>query len=117
MRYTRGDPIAKEMAKADTHNDSYDALSWYRSNFAAIGLNNDEDGIDTMRHLFVLLMGLGMRESSGQFCCGRDQSASNTASDTCEAGLFQSSWNFSTCCTDIVNLFDTVRIVLRKAPL
>jgi peptidoglycan hydrolase-like protein with peptidoglycan-binding domain len=106
VRYTQSDPIAKEMAKANTGNDAVDALSWYNSNFAAIGLDNSEDGIDTLRHLFVLLMGLGMRESSGQHCCGRDMSASNTASDTCEAGLFQSSWNFSTCCTDIVNLFD-----------
>lgn len=106
VRYTRGDPIAEEMAKANTGNDAVDALSWYNSDFAEIDLDNDEDGIDTLRHLYVLLMGLGMRESSGQHCCGRDQSASNTSSDTCEAGLFQSSWNFSTCCTDIVNLFD-----------
>jgi hypothetical protein len=97
VRFHGGDPIAHEMAKANTHNDALDALSWYNSNFAAIGLDNDEDGIDTMRHLFVLLMGLGMRESSGQHCCGRDQSASNTSSDTAEAGLYQTSWNAHTC--------------------
>jgi hypothetical protein len=97
VRFHGGDPIAAEMAKANTHNDALDALSWYNSNFAAIGLDNDEDGIDTMRHLFVLLMGLGMRESSGQHCCGRDQSASNTSSDTAEAGLYQTSWNAHTC--------------------
>jgi hypothetical protein len=34
-----------------------------------------------------------MRESSGQHCCGRDQSADNTDSDTCEAGAFQTSYN------------------------
>ena len=31
---------AVEMAKADTHNDDKDALSWYRSNFAAKGMSN-----------------------------------------------------------------------------
>jgi hypothetical protein len=40
-----------------------------------------------------MMMGLGMRESSGRYCEGRDMSASNMASDTCEAGLFQTSWN------------------------
>ena len=49
-------------------------------------------------------MGLGMRESSGQHCCGRDQSASNTSSDTAEAGLFQTSWNAHNCCEE----FDTL---------
>src|SRR4029450_413972 len=51
------------------------------------------DGLDTLRHLFVLMIGLGMRESSGKYCEGRDMSASNVTADTCEAGLFQTSWN------------------------
>ena len=38
-------------------------------------------------------LGLGMRESSGQYCCGRDTSEDNTTADTAEAGLFQMSWN------------------------
>ena len=71
---------------------------------------NGSDSIDTMRHLYVLMMGLGMRESSGQHCCGRDMSASNTTSDTCEAGLFQTSWNASTCCTDFINLADSYEV-------
>jgi N-acetylmuramoyl-L-alanine amidase/Putative peptidoglycan binding domain len=106
MRYNAGDPIAQEWGKANTGNDAVDALSWYNSNFTSLGMSNSEDGIDTLRHLYVLLMGLGMRESSGQHCCGRDQSASNTSSDTAEAGLFQTSWNARSCCTDFVNLSD-----------
>src|SRR5262249_50877642 len=47
----------------------------------------------TLRHLFVLLIGLGMRESSGRYCEGRDRSASNTTAETAEAGLFQTSFN------------------------
>ena len=46
-----------------------------------------------LRRLFVLLMGLGMRESSGQYCEGRDRSAHNTSADTAEAGLFQVSFD------------------------
>jgi Putative peptidoglycan binding domain len=106
VRYASNDPLSSQWAKANTHEDAYDALAWYRHEFEAIGLDNEEEGVDTLRHLYVLLMGLGMRESSGQHCCGRDQSASNTDSNTCEAGLFQTSFNASTCCTDFLNLFD-----------
>jgi hypothetical protein len=96
-RFKAGHPAALEMAKANTRNDEHDALSWYNSNFAAIGMTNDVAGADTLRHLFVLLLGVGMRESSGQHCCGRDQSASNTSADTAEAGLFQTSYNAHSC--------------------
>jgi hypothetical protein len=51
--------------------------------------------VDTLRHLFVLLIGLGMRESSGRYCEGRDRAADNTTADTAEAGLFQTSYNAS----------------------
>jgi len=97
VRFNNGDAPVLEMAKADTYNDDLDALSWYRSNFTAIGLSNATAGLDTLRHLYVLLLGLGMRESSGKHCCGRDQSADNTSSDTAEAGLFQTSWNAHNC--------------------
>lgn len=43
--------------------------------------------------VFTLLIGLGMRESSGKHCCGRDQSASNLEASTVEAGAFQASYN------------------------
>lgn len=99
-----GDPVALEMAKADTDDDDLDALSWYRSNFQSLGMDNSSDGINTLRHLFVLLMGLGMRESSGKHCEGRDMSADNVSSDTAEAGLYQTSYNAHTCCPE----FDVV---------
>ena len=50
-------------------------------------------GADVLRHLFVVLTGLGMRESSGKYCQGRDTSANNTGADTAEAALFQVSHN------------------------
>jgi nicotinamide mononucleotide (NMN) deamidase PncC len=66
---------------------AFDVLSWCASTFNALGMSNETAGIDTLRHVYVFLIGLGMRESSGRHCEGRDMSASNTSSDTAEAGL------------------------------
>jgi hypothetical protein len=88
-----GDPFAVEMAKAKAQSTTRDALAWYDDEFRALGMRNDSAGADTLRHLFVLLIGLGMRESSGKHCEGRDRSGSNTTAETAEAGLFQTSFN------------------------
>lgn len=98
-------PDATEMAKAVT-NSSTDALNVYKKQFATIGMDISRDGVDTLRALFVMMIGLGMRESSGTYCEGRDMSASNTSSDTCEAGLFQTSWNIRSTHTSIPMLMD-----------
>ena len=100
------DSSAMEMAKADTYNDDVDALSWYRSNLTSLGWTCSASGVDTLRYLFTLLMGLGMRESSGKYCEGRDQSADNVSSDTAEAGLYQMSWNARSCSPEMQKLFD-----------
>jgi hypothetical protein len=88
-----GDAAATEMAKANTGNAGTDALAHYAREFDAAGMSNNAAGTDTLRHLFVLLIGLGMRESSGHYCEGRDTSAANTTAETAEAGLFQTSFN------------------------
>lgn len=85
-------PAAIEMAKARTDSDK-DVLNLYRDDFEELGFFNEQSGEDTLRHLYAFMLGSGMRESSGQHCCGRDQSAENTSSDTCEAGAFQTSYN------------------------
>jgi hypothetical protein len=100
------DVAALEMAKANTHRADTDALSWYKDYFDELGLPISEPGLDTLRSLWVLLMGLGMRESSGKYCCGRDMSADNVTSDTAEAGLFQMSWNARGCSDCMQLLFD-----------
>lgn len=92
-KFLNGDERTIEMSKARTDNPSKDALAWYNDKFLALGMNNGIAGADTLRHLFVLLTGLGMRESSGKHCVGRDQSASNVTAETAEAGLFQTSFN------------------------
>ena len=56
-------------------------------------MSNEAAGVNTLRHLFVLLIGLGMRESSGRYCEGRDRSANNTGANTAEAGMFQVSFD------------------------
>lgn len=72
--------------------DATDALSWYHSNFTNLGMSNDVAGTDVLRHVYLLMLGLGMRESSGQFCCGRDMSSNFSSADAAEAGTFQASW-------------------------
>jgi hypothetical protein len=98
------DTSALDMAKANSHDEDKDALAWYAEIFDGLDMSNETAGLKTLRHLFVLLLGLGMRESSGQHCEGRDQSAENVQSDTAEAGLFQQSWNSSSCSTEIEKL-------------
>jgi hypothetical protein len=100
-----GDAAATEMAKAKTDNTAKDALAWYGEKFQAAGMDNSVAGVDTLRHLFVLLIGLGMRESSGRHCEGRDRSATNTTAESAEAGLFQTSFNARTASPLLPQLF------------
>jgi len=98
-------PPAVETAKARTTN-SKDVLQVYASQFAALGMDNAMSGPNTLRHLWALMMGLGMRESSGRHCEGRDMSASNVTSDTAEAGLYQTSYNARSCSSNFGVLYD-----------
>lgn len=109
-KYKAGDSSARAMA-APVPAGSKDALAWYEDKFRAADMvsvhsNPELIAIDTLRTLFVLLTGLGMRESSGRYCEGRDMSASNVAADTAESGLFQQSWNSHTASPEIRKLFD-----------
>lgn len=94
VRLQQGDPIVAEIAKAPG-TDPNDTLVYYADEFRDLGMVNRGGDADTLRHVFALLMGLGMRESSGRFCEGRDLSATNTKAETAEAGLFQTSFNSS----------------------
>jgi hypothetical protein len=92
-RLKLGDEVAQEMAKANTGNAQKDVMAFYAEKMADAGLLNEADGADTLRHLFVLMVGLGMMESSGKYCTGRDANANNVDAETAEAGLFQTSYN------------------------
>lgn len=100
-RLLQGHPIATTAAQADRNLPDYDALTWCRDKFKAINMDTSQDGIDTLRALFVLLLGLGARESSGRYCEGRDMSADNVSADTAEASMYQTSWNIRSCSSSI----------------
>lgn len=71
-----------------------DALAWY-------GVKSD----DYLTQTYALLIGLGMRESSGKHCCGRDMSANFSSADSAEAGAFQASWGARRVSPELTNLF------------
>ena len=94
------------VSKAKTQAPS-DALAWFDQEFAAKKMDNSKDGLDTLRHSFVLLIGLGLRESSGSHCCGIDRSAkplNNHGPDT-EAGAWQTSYNSHVYSPELDKLF------------
>ncbi|MBK7397761.1 MAG: SH3 domain-containing protein [Myxococcales bacterium] len=104
---TRSDVVLA--SKAKTTDDVHDALSWFASNYAAAGMSNTTAGVDTLRHLYTLLLGLGMRESSGEHCVGRDASASNVSADSAEAGAWQTSYDSRSSSVELSKLFTKYR--------
>jgi uncharacterized protein (TIGR02594 family) len=107
-KWKKGDSAAAVMAAPNSGDSGHDALAWYDAHFAALGLANGPDEAkngDVLRHLFVLQTGLGMRESSGRCCEGRDLSAANITAETAEAGLFQQSWNSRVASPELPKLF------------
>lgn len=104
-RWNARDLVTAEMGKSNTGSDT-DVLEVYKSDFVRLGMTNDYSDVHTLRHLFALLLGLGMRESSGKHCEGRDQSASNVTSDTAEAGLYQTSYNAHSFCSEFDIVMD-----------
>jgi hypothetical protein len=101
-----GDLAALAMSKANTGNRQKDALAWYAQQFREAGMDNETAGPSTLRHLFVLLIGLGMRESSGKYCEGRDRAASNTSAASAEAGMFQTSFDAASANPLLGQLFE-----------
>ena len=100
-----GTPAVNVMSQAKGNADK-DALAWFDAEFKKLGMSNDAAGVDTLRHLFVLMIGLGPRESSGKYFEGRDLKADNVEPETAEAGLFQTSWNIKGGSSTIEPLLD-----------
>ena len=92
-------------AAADPASNSNDALVAYRREFAAAHMDNGTAGVDTLRHAYALLIGLGMSESSGKYCEGRDVSECFATANTAEAGLFQTSFGARVHSPALGNLF------------
>jgi hypothetical protein len=86
-------------------NSSTDALAWYSTNFAGLSMDVTAVRSETLRSLYTLGVGLGMRESSGKYCEGRDMSASNTSASTAEAGMFQTSYDSMGASSELSKLY------------
>ncbi|CAN5218917.1 hypothetical protein BH09MYX1_BH09MYX1_09640 [soil metagenome] len=100
---THGDVAV--VSKAKTADMQKDALAWYETIFTDLGMTNEVAGTSTLRHSYTLLLGLGMRESSGEHCTGRDTSATNTSSDSAEAGAWQTSYDSHVASPELPKLF------------
>jgi hypothetical protein len=87
------DAVAAAMAVPPAGVPSRDVLDWYAAALTTAGIGEAPTAADRLVQLFTILIGLGMRESSGKHCEGRDMSANNASADTAEAGLFQVSHN------------------------
>jgi hypothetical protein len=83
--------------------DKYESDCLYRlkDKFEAKGMTNTSTQ-DRLRNLFVTLYELGVRESDGRYYLGVDNGPNKPKGEiddptglTTEAGLFQSSWNYS----------------------
>jgi hypothetical protein len=69
-------------------------------------------GLDRIRATYALGIGLGMRESSGRYCLGRDTAAgiSSQSGSTCEAGAFQASYNSAGASSRLNELWEAYRM-------
>ena len=99
-------PEFQIVSAANSNNPMGDALAWYADKFTALGMSNNQTGLDTFRHSYTLLIGLGITESSGQHCLGRDLLGPNQTSSTAEAGAWQTSWDSHTAHAELVQLFN-----------
>lgn len=86
-------------------NSATDALGLYTSNFSNLSMDVSVAGVSSLRSLYTLGVGLGMRESSGKYCEGRDMSASNTSASTAEAGIFQTSYDSINASNELSKLY------------
>ena len=68
LRLKDEDRAVVEMQKAKRTTTTSMRFVVVQLDFYALGMSNESDGPHTLRHLYVLLLGLGMRESSGQHC-------------------------------------------------
>jgi hypothetical protein len=105
LKLKQGHAAVERIARANTHDDD-DVCVVYRKEFDDLGMSNEIGGPDVLRHIYAFLIGMAMRESSGQHCCGRDQSADNYDETTAEAGMFQQSYNSFSCDSTLDPLMD-----------
>lgn len=94
--------VAIASGTVDASNTSKDGLAEYAKEFKGAKMLNDTPQ-NILRHNYVLLVGLGMRESSGKYCEGRDVSQCFVKAESAEAGLFQTSYGAHTPIIEYLN--------------
>lgn len=85
---------------------SKDALTHYQSSLTTNGFNIYTPSDESLRAVYLLGLGLGMRESSGRYCTGWDSSAgANRPSQSAEAGVFQTSFDSMSASPELNKLY------------
>ena len=88
--------ISAAAGDPSTARGKMDGLTAYDGWFKGQKMANDKDGVDSLRHTYMLLLALGLVESSGRYCVGRDLSENFTKAESAESGLIQTSWGAHT---------------------
>ncbi|MBC7539448.1 MAG: hypothetical protein H7281_11555 [Bacteriovorax sp.] len=105
-RLKAGSSLSFIMSAASSGNAAKDALANYESTFAGLSISVSSAGEESLRALYTLGMGLGMRESSGSYCEGWDRSAgSSRSSNAAEAGAFQTSYDSMVLSPELSKLY------------
>ena len=82
--FQEGDDAATVMAKAQGSPDK-DALAYYEAEFKKLGMSNKTAGLETLRHLFVMMIGLGPARAARDTWRAETSALDNVQSDTAEA--------------------------------
>ncbi len=106
-RLKSGESPAALTAHKNTQNTSTDAIAWYEDRMDSLGLSIDSSGPDTLRSLYTLGVGLGMRESSGKYCEGYDVGAGPETATEAEVGTFQTSYNAISASPELKKLYNS----------
>jgi hypothetical protein len=99
--------LALILEAGNSGNAKKDALAHYQSIFTTAGIHTGTAGEESLKAIYTLGYGLGMRESSGKYCEGWDTSAgSNRPSSEGEAGVFQASYNSMAASPELRKLYE-----------
>lgn len=105
-RAKSGSSLSSVMAKSAGSTTS-DALAYYQSKFAESSISIGSGAENSLRALYTIGMGLGMRESSGRYCEGWDRSAgANRSSSAGEAGIYQTSYDSMGLSSELRKLYE-----------
>ena len=102
LRLSNNDIIIKEISKSISQYEKFDSLKKWENIILSKSMDFDTPS-NRLKSLHTLMLGLGMMESSGKYCCGWDRGKIDgwkgkgksilPTSENSEAGLFQTSYD------------------------